>query len=152
MNRTELTEQIVDYLRTDTLLFYAPYPEKLTRLQEQKWGSVIARFNEKGANLRPTKSLTVSTIDADTRHLLQIKLEAFSDAELPWFCELAGAYRSVLLAFAVCDGEVTEDEAFDLSSLEELFQNELWQTDAEALKARQTRRTAAETARRHLKR
>ena len=152
MNRAELTEQIADYIRTDTLLFYAPYPEKLTRLQEQKWGAVIARFNGKGANLRPTTSLDVSTIDADTRHLLQTKLETFSDDELPWFCELAGAYRSVLLAFAVCDGELTTDEAFDLSCLEELFQNELWQTDADALKARQTRRAAAETARRHLER
>ena len=151
MNRTELTEQIVDYLRTDTLLFYAPYPEKLTRLQEQKWGSVIARFNEKGANLRPTKSLTVSTIDADTRHLLQIKLEAFSDAELPWFCELAGAYRSVLLAFAVCEGKLSEDEAFALSNLEESYQNELWQTDAEALKARGIRHDAAKNALRHIK-
>ncbi|HBO60003.1 MAG TPA: hypothetical protein DD624_08875 [Alphaproteobacteria bacterium] len=151
MNRNELTEQIIGYVQTDTLLYFAPYPEKLKRLQEQKWGAVIARFNDKGANLKPTESLAVSTIDAATRHLLQIRLETFSDAELQWFRELAGAYRSVLLALAVCDGELTEDEAFDLSCLEELFQNELWQTDAEALKAREARHVAAKTARQHLK-
>ena len=151
MNRRELTDRLLNYVRTDTLLFYAPYPERLRARQAEKWGAVIRRFNEKGADLQPTQTLNVAPLSEKSHRLIQTKLAEFDDDGLYWFQELAGAYRSVLLAFAVCDGELSQEEAFDLSDLEELFQNELWQADAEASNAREIRRQAALTAFSHLK-
>lgn len=151
MNRSELTDKLLEYAQTDTLLFYAPYPAPLTARQSEKWGGVIRRFNDKGADLQATLTLTAAPLSEKTQRLIRTKLAEFDDEGLQWFRELAGAYRSVLLAFAACDGELTEDEAFDLSNLEELYQNELWQTDAEALNARNIRRDAAKTALKHIK-
>lgn len=144
-------KRLTEYAQTDTLLYFAPYPEKLTALQERKWGAVIDAFNADGADLKPTKTLTVAAISPKTERLIKKKRNALGDAALPWFFELAGAYRSVLLAFAVCEGKLSEDEAFALSNLEESYQNELWQTDAEALKARGIRHDAAKNALRHIK-
>lgn len=150
MNRQELTDRLLAYAQTDTLLFYVPYPAPLTARQSEKWGAVIRRFNEKGADLQATLTLTPAPFGEKSQQLIRTKLAEFDDKSLQWFGDLAGAYRSVLLAFAVCDGELSEDEAFDLSNLEELYQNELWQTDEEALKARQIRHDAAKTALRHI--
>lgn len=143
MTRDELVNQLLDFAQTDTVLFFEPYPAKLNALQHEKWGAVLDRFKAKGADLMPTETLTVAPLSDQTKALIRSKLAAFAGDNLLWFRELAGAFRSVLLAFAACDDEMTFQEAFDASCLEELFQNEFWQTDEEALKARTIRQEAA---------
>lgn len=51
----------MDYLETDTLLYFSAEPEKLKKMQHEKWAPLVKWANEKyGLELRATESITDS--------------------------------------------------------------------------------------------
>lgn len=143
MTNNEIINELLSYLTTDCVLYFSPEPEKLLSLQNQKWGEVISKFNQLGADIKSTTGLSVPLLSDKTKNFISNFLSDFENEKLMWFRQLAGAYRSVILATLTYKKIYSVEDAFDLSCLEELFQNETWSTDKNADDARQQRKSVA---------
>jgi chaperone required for assembly of F1-ATPase len=101
--------------------------------QERRWGAVIdwaelalgAAFHRaQGIVHQPQPPATLARIEA--------LAAAECDFALAGVAGAAALFSSAILAFALRRGELTADAAFELSRLDETFQEERWGVDAEA--------------------
>ncbi len=138
-DREAVVSKLIDAAKNDTLCFFAPYPEALTKRQEECWRPLIDRMNDRGCAFEPTRNLSPPPLAESTREFLKNEMRRADNIPLACLQVLSGVFGSVILAFAVREGDLTAKEAFEASCLEELFQNDLWHTDEEALTARQNR-------------
>ena len=150
MTKTEIINELLSYLSTDCVLYFSPEPEKLYKEQENKWGKAIEQFNQLGCDVQATTGLSVPPLTDKTKKVFSELLDGLDDENLMWFRQLAGAYRSVILATLTFKKIYSVEDAFDLSCLEELFQNETWSHDEQADKVRQARKAIAIEASQHL--
>lgn len=138
--RHAVTARIIEGARTDVLCFWAPYPAALVLLQKEKWQPVIDWANERGCAFRPTQELSVPALADETKAYLEKRLDELESIPLACVHLISGGCQSVLLALAVLEGRIEAGEAFELSCLEEAFQNQFWTSDEEAVKAREARK------------
>jgi len=117
----------------DLLCYFAEAPRALTEGQEARWGPILdwaaktldLRFERASGILHRTQpQATLDRIEA-----LALGLDDFALAGLAL---AAGLFSSAVLALALQRGVLSGDEAFDLSRLDEAFQEEQWGIDAEA--------------------
>lgn len=132
-SRQGVADQIADYAASDLVCYFAESPAPLTARQAAAWGPVLARAEaEEGLRFercvgivhrpQPPESLT---------HIREIAL-ALDDFALAGLAFAVPLYGSAVLALAVLRGWMSGDEAFDLSRVDEAFQEEQWGIDAEA--------------------
>lgn len=141
--RENIISKMTAYAQSDTLCFMAPHPKELFKLQQEKWVPLIEWINEKGCEFKPDQGLSMPLVSEKTRLFLKSYLAMQNNIELSCLQIISGACQSVILSIAVAQEHLTAGEAFDLSCLEELFQNKLWTADEEALKSRISRREEA---------
>lgn len=138
-NRDKMQYQLLSFADTDLLFFFSDKSELANR-QKQKWQPILT-WAEKllGVRLNITRNLEVP----DNNELLKALPKMFSDLNNKEFCCWYAAMlnlRSVLLALAMVKRKIDADEAFELSAMEELWQNEQWGEDKEALVARKLKK------------
>ena len=143
--RQAVAEETARYAAADLLCYFAEGPAPLVREQEARWGPLLdwAKADlgldfarAAGIVHTPQPQETVQAVEA-----LASALDAFALAGL---AHAAGLYGSAILALAAQRGRLTAPEAFELSRLDEAFQEARWGVDAEA--AERTARMAAEAA------
>jgi chaperone required for assembly of F1-ATPase len=131
--RAAIAQEIVRQAGSDLLCYFAEAPQALVRWQEQGWGPILdwaeqtlgLRFERAGGIVhRPQPPETLERVEA-----LALALDDFTLAGLAMAASLFG---SVVLALALQRGVLSGDEAFDLSRLDETFQEQQWGVDAEA--------------------
>jgi chaperone required for assembly of F1-ATPase len=127
----------------DLLCYFADAPEGLTKRQEARWGPILDWAADRldlsfdrasGVLHRAQPPATLEKVEA-----LALALDDFALAGLAL---AAGLFGSAVLALALQRGVLDGDVAFDLSRLDEAFQEEQWGVDAEA--AERTARLRAE--------
>lgn len=146
----KIREQIA-FAAADTICFFAPAPAALTKLQQEKWCPVIEKVNGLGCDFKVSDGLDVSPLSQRTNAFLEKRLGALTDESLDAFCVASGGCKSVILALSVLEGFLSADQAFDLSVLEETYQNQFWSVDEEAVTARENRKKAVMEACKKLK-
>ena len=127
----------------DQLCYFAEAPQVLTRRQEARWSPMLdwaaealdLSFERASGILH--RAQPQSTLDRV--QVLALSLDTFSLAGLAL---AAGLFTSTILALALQRGVLSGEEAFELSRLDEAFQEEQWGVDAEA--AERTARLSAE--------
>ena len=131
--RAAAVERIASFAGSDLLCYFADGPSSLVERQERRWGPVIdwaeaalgVQFRRaQGIVHQPQPPATIERVAA-----LALAEDAFA---LTGLVAAAGLFGSVILAFALRRGELTADAAFELSRLDETFQEEIWGVDAEA--------------------
>ena len=131
--RAETAAEIARFAATDLVCYFADAPAALVERQERHWGPVLgwaerslgARFHRvQGIMHRPQPPETTARIEA-----LALAEDDFALAGLAFAAALFG---SAILAFALRRGELAAEAAFQLSRLDETFQEERWGLDAEA--------------------
>lgn len=131
--RQEVCEMLAAYAGTDLLCYRATGPQALCQRQAEGWDKYLdwagTRF---GAPLQVTSG--VIPIEQDARSLSRYLEEVgrFSDFELTGFHDLVAISGSLILAFAVAEDELSADEAYQTSRIDELWQIEQWGEDEEA--------------------
>ena len=129
----ETAAEIARFARTDLVCYFADGPAALVERQERHWGPLLdwaeqslgARFHRaQGVTHRPQPADAIARIEA-----LALAEDDFALAGLAFGAALVG---SAVLAFALRRGELTAEAAFQLSRLDETFQEERWGVDAEA--------------------
>ena len=143
--REATARSVADYAASDLLCYFAEAPAGLVERQARLWGPVLDRAEaEAGLSFvraagivhRPQPPETVSRVEA-----MALALDDFGLTGLAYGAALFG---SAVLAIAVLRGWLSGQAAFDLSRLDEVWQEEKWGVDAEA--AERTARLRDEAA------
>ncbi len=137
----EVAEMLAEYGDTDLLCYRADFPEALIARQAEQWDPVLDWAAEAlGARLSPRTGIMHSAQDPEALATLRQKTHAFSDFEMTAFHDLVGLSGSLILGFAVTEGHLDPDAAWELSRLDDLFQIEQWGEDDEAMNVAEIKR------------
>ncbi len=140
--REPVADEIAAWAGSDALCYLAEGPASLVARQQRDWAPWRAwAAVELGCHLEPTEGIVHRAQDpaavARVRDLA-LRLDDFALTGLATAVPLLG---SAVLGLALHRGALGPDAAFDLSRLDEAFQEERWGVDAEA-----AARTAARRA------
>jgi chaperone required for assembly of F1-ATPase len=131
--REATADQVAQYAAADLICYFAEGPAALVERQAERWGPWLARA-EAEAGLRFVRGAGIvhqpqppETIAA--MRTLAMALDDFALAGLAFGTALFG---SAILSLGVSRGWLSGLEAFDLSRLDEAWQEEKWGLDAEA--------------------
>lgn len=128
-----LAAEVARYAGSDLLCYFAEEPRALIDRQAARWTPVLdwaeaelsLRFERTAGIIhRPQPPETLARVQA-----LAAELDDFALSALAYAAPLFG---SAVLALALQRGRLSADAAFDLSRLDEAYQEELWGVDAEA--------------------
>ena len=136
--REDIIAKLLEFARTDLLFFWGEKRDLYLK-QQVEWQPILDWAGELlHINLKSTDGLEVPENEVLQNPLEQV-LKLMSDKELACYYAAALNMRSNLLALALVKGRIDARTAGKLSYLEELWQNDLWGTDAEAESRREER-------------
>lgn len=131
--REATADQIARYAGSDLLLYFAEDPEALVRRQTEQWGPLLDRA-ETEARLSFVRASGIvhqaqpqETLDEVRRIAL-----ASDDFGLAGLAFGAALFGSAILAIGLQRGWLNGVQAFELSRLDEAWQEEQWGVDEEA--------------------
>ena len=142
--RPETVQEIVGYANADLLCYRAPAPATLTDRQAREWDPLLDWAREAlGLGFASVAGVihqpqAEATLDGVARIA-----EAMDDFALAGLAYATVLFGSAILALAVARGRLTAQGAFDLSRLDEAFQEQQWGVDAEAAERTARRRGEA---------
>ena len=119
---------------SDLVCYFADGPASLVERQERRWGAVID-WADAGAGRRVPPHPGRHPPAAAAGHARPDRRagrRARTTSRWPAWPPRPALFGSAILAFALRRGELTAEAAFELSRLDETFQEERWGVDAEA--------------------
>ena len=131
--RDATAQQIADYAASDLLCYFAEGPAGLVERQHRLWGPILDRAEaetslrfERGEGIvhQPQPPETLARVKA-----LALESDDFGLTGLAFGTPLFG---SAVLTLALQRGWLSGEQAFDLSRLDEAWQQEQWGVDEEA--------------------
>ena len=132
-SREAVADQVAQYAGADLTCYYAEDPAALVERQTAAWGPVLERAAaEEGLTFVRATGIVHRDQPPETLarvRALALELDDFALAGLAFGVSLFG---SVVLAVAVLRGWLAGEVAFELSRVDETFQEEKWGVDAEA--------------------
>lgn len=132
-HRVAAVEQVAAFAGSDLLCYFADGPSGLVDREQRRWGPVIDwAEGELGVHFHRTQGIVHRPQPPETLARIGELAGAEADFALIGLAAAAGLFGSAILAFALRHGELTADAAFELSRLDEAFQEERWGVDAEA--------------------
>ena len=143
--RDATAQQITDYAASDLTCYLATEPVGLVERQERLWGPLLDRM-EAHAGLRFVRVFGIIHQAQPPETLARVKALALDldDFGLTGLAFGAPLFGSAVLALALKWGWISGQQAFDLSRLDEAWQEEQWGIDDEA--AERTERLHVEAA------
>jgi len=142
--RTETIAEVVSFAGSDLLCYFAEAPQALVQRQTAQWGVMLDWADRTlGVKLEPVAGIIHRTQPAESLARVEALCAETDDFTLAGLAYGASLYGSAVLALAVLKGERTGEQAFDLSRLDEAFQEEQWGVDDEAAARTANRRQDA---------
>ncbi len=143
--REDIARSIADYAASDLLCYFAEAPAGLAERQAGLWGPVL-EWAERDEGLAMVRSAGIihhaqPPPTLERAKAVALELDDFGLAGLAFGAALFG---SAVLAIALLRGRLDGQGAFDLSRLDEAWQEERWGVDEEA--AERTARLRVEAA------
>lgn len=143
--REAVADEIAAFAGSDVVCYLAEHPTPLVERQQREWGpwrDWAAR--EMGVALEPVAGIVHRPQSPDA--IARVKAHALSldDFRLTGLATVVPLLGSAVLALAVEQGALKGDAAFDLSRIDEQFQEDQWGVDAEAAERTQARRDEAD--------
>jgi chaperone required for assembly of F1-ATPase len=133
LTRGQVQGYVSGFGASDMLCYRADTPADLVGLQSVQWQPWLDwAARELDAPLAITAGIVPVVQEEDSLAALRRRVESHDDWALTALQSLAPCLGSLVLSLAVVEGKLTAAEAFDLSRLEERFQNERWGQDHEA--------------------
>jgi len=130
--REPVADEIASYAGSDALCYLAEYPTSLVAEQAKAWGPWRDwAAAELGVVLEPTEGIVHRPQDpAAIARVRALALEA-DDFALTALATAVPLLGSAVLGLAVMRGALSGEAAFDLSRLDEVFQERQWGVDAD---------------------
>jgi len=131
--RDAAVDRIAAFAGSDLICYFADGPATLVERQERRWSPVIAWLEgEIGHRFHRAQGIVHRPQPEDAVAALSALARAETDFALAALAAATALLGSAILAMALRRGELTAAAAFDLSRLDESFQEERWGVDAEA--------------------
>lgn len=142
--RAAMAAEVARYAGSDLLCYLAEAPRVLAEREAALWGPWLS-WSEQALGVKLLPSIGIAPVRQSPESLARVEALAgeLEDFRLTGLTFAAGLYGSAVLAFAVERGTLAAAEAFEVSRLDEAFQEELWGVDAEALARTQALRAEA---------
>ena len=137
IKHAEVAAEMRRYAGADMLCYFADGPGTLVERQLQRWGPLLdwAR-DELGLEFHRAVGIIHREQPPETVAAVESLALAADDFALAGLAMAAGLYGSTVLGLALYRGRLSGVDAFELSRLDEEFQEEKWGVDAEALARR----------------
>jgi len=127
LDKGKLVKSILNFLETDTVLFYGEEPPELLAAQMDKWSPIIIWFRERfGVNIEPTTAVITSPVQQGDLKILEKYLQSYNTEGLQGFAFCVDALKSLILAVACVERRLTVSEAVSLARLEVSVQTDHW--------------------------
>lgn len=131
--REAVAGEAARYAGSDLLCYFAEAPDALTHRQAERWGPVLDwAETELGLRFERAAGIVHRPQPPETLARAEQLAAAQDDFGLAGLAYAAPLFGSAVLALALQRGRLSGAEAFDLSRLDEAYQEELWGVDAEA--------------------
>ena len=131
--REATADQIANYAGADLLLYFADKPQALVSRQTELWGPVLDRI-EKEARLSFVRASGIVHQAQPQETLDEVRSIALGldDLGLAGLAFGAALFGSAILAIGLQRGWLDGEQAYELSRLDEAWQQEQWGVDEEA--------------------
>ncbi|MBY0501575.1 MAG: hypothetical protein K2P93_06200 [Alphaproteobacteria bacterium] len=125
---------VLQAVTRDVILFWETTPDSLMTLQEQHWSPMIKEINRNlGITLKPTTSLSISSLSSDEEDRVKEFLVSLTDFKLTAFVHLVTLTSSFSLSYLVTQNHLSPEKAWDFSHLHEHEQRRVWGEDGEVI-------------------
>ena len=132
--RPDLIKEFSSYCETDLLCFRAEAPQDLTKRQAQIWQPVLDwAASEHGISLLVMTGVTALPQPEISLRAAALYAQELSHADLTLLLHMTASFGSGVLALATLEKHVDMKTAYNTSRLDEIFQNERWGEDEEAV-------------------
>jgi chaperone required for assembly of F1-ATPase len=139
----EVADMLAEYGDSDLLCYRAENPQGLVRRQAEQWDPALDWADSVlGARLQPRSGVLHQPQDKAALGVLSGQVHAMSDFQLAAFHDLVSISGSLVLGFAAAKGWRKPEEIWLISRLDEIWQEEQWGPDEEALIAAAAKRGA----------
>jgi len=129
----EVAGLLAAYGETDLLCYRAEGPGELVQRQAAAWDPVLDwAAAELDARLKPVAGIIPAPQDTEALARLAAKTRAFDHFALAAFHDLVSLSGSLVLGFSVTEGLLDAREAWEISRVDELWQEEQWGSDEES--------------------
>lgn len=129
----EVAEMLAAYGDSDLLCYRATAPEELIARQAALWDPLLDwAATELEARLSPVSGVIHTPQDARSLTTLAMRVSTFTPFELTAFHDLVSISGSLVLGFAATEGHMGAAELWELSRLDETWQEEQWGEDEDA--------------------
>jgi len=126
-NKEGIIEEIIRYLRTDTLLYREFQNQDLADIQNEKWGPATKQLMDMlDIELGTTNTFSPPVVSQSAQDQVQLYLETFNMWDLIALERIVMTLKSSVLALLCAAREITAEEAVDLSLVELDFQTSRW--------------------------
>ena len=142
--RAAVADEIAAYAGSDVVCYLADHPTALVARQAQAWTpwrDWAAR--EMGVALEPVAGIVHRPQSAEAVARVKAHALALNDFRLTGLAMAVPLFGSAVLGLALEQGALSGEAAFDVSRVDEMFQEEQWGVDAEAAERTAARRSEA---------
>lgn len=145
--RQRFIDDIAAYGETDTLCYRADPGDPLADRQDREWEPIL-RWAENRYDISMIRVAGIIHQPQSSHSLSRLKAPviAIDDFFLAGFSTLASLGGSLIAALALAEKAFDSERIWQAICLEELWQEELWGADAEAVAARAQRQAAFDAA------
>jgi chaperone required for assembly of F1-ATPase len=132
-SREATADQFASYAASDLVCYFAEEPQALVERQQVNWGPVLARIEAeaKVSFIRAAGIIHQAQPEATLAEMRRLALE-LDDFGLAGLAFGAALFGSAILSLALQRGWLTGEQGFELSRLDEAWQEEKWGVDEEA--------------------
>lgn len=129
-DREAITQSCMRYLDTDLVCYWAKEPEEIATRQKEIWGRWVKWFEGHfEVPLYTTKKIDAIKQDEEAHKRVWNYIEALDDTYFTILHIMTSLSGSLILALAFCEEDITPDEIFEASYLEELYRGEIYNED-----------------------
>ena len=126
-DREAITESVMRYLDTDMVCYWTKEPEEVAKLQKEGWGRWVKWFDEHfEVPLYTTKKIDAIKQDPEAHKRVWNYIEALDEYYFTVLHVMTSLSGSLVLALAFTEGDITEEEIFQASYLEELYRGAIY--------------------------
>jgi chaperone required for assembly of F1-ATPase len=149
--KDEVAHHLSEYGESDLLCYRAASPEALAERQSAAWDPWLDWLAAAhGARLAVTTGVMPAAQPANAVSALRTRVHAMTVWELTALSEFVTLSGSLVLALAVMEDQIDPAEAWLLSRIDEIWQNEQWGEDEEEAERIAVKRAAFLQARTYL--
>ena len=128
---------ILDYVDTDLICYRAETPKELVELQKNKWDPIILLIEKYiGTKVHVFVGVLPNKQHATVHDRLNNLINQFNIFEIAALHRITNITGSIFLSLCVLKKDISKNEVFELSFLEELWQAENWGFDEETSQKR----------------